>query len=101
VAGCGARSPFRAAAVQPSDQDGYPDKESEHPVKDDRERLHDLVVEQEEHEAEEAQVRGTAEAHAGQPAPRTAAAAPPTSNSDQAQANLEKMLETGEENAIS
>lgn len=66
----------------------------------DRERLHALVVEQEHHEAGQPEEGDGGADDAGQTAPGTPSASP-ASDSEQAQDNLDRMLETGEENPIS
>ena len=67
-------------------------------MKGDRERLQDLVREHEQHEQRQPT---TGDAATGQVAPGSSPAPQPRSDSDQAQANLDRMLETGEENPIS
>jgi hypothetical protein len=75
--------------------------ESGHLVNSDHERLHDLVVEREQGEASQPEESPTGDTGTGQMTPRSPSASSPTSDSEQAQANLERMLETGEENPIS
>lgn len=67
----------------------------------DHEQLHELVVERERHEAHQRENCAADTAGVGQTAPQPRSDSSPTTDSDQAQINLERMLETGEENPIS
>ena len=64
----------------------------------DHEQLHEMVIERERHEAHQRENSAAETATAGQTAPRSLSE---PSDSEQAQTNLERMLETGEENPIS
>ena len=75
--------------------------ESGHLVNSDHERLHDLVVEREQGEASQPGEPSAGDARLGEMTPRSPSTPSPASDSEQAQANLERMLETGEENPIS
>ena len=66
----------------------------------DRERLHALVVEHEERAAREEEERKDDAAKTGNGVNEASSAASPKSDSEQAQANLERMLETGEEDPV-
>ena len=67
----------------------------------DHEQLHELVVERERHDAHQRESRATDTADTGQTAPHSTSDSSPMTDSEQAQTNLERMLETGEENPIS
>lgn len=66
-------------------------------MKDDRTRLRELVVEQTQHEEREPDGSGANTVDSRRAAHRS----PTAPDSEQAQDNLERMLETGEENPIS
>lgn len=76
-------------------------EESEHLMSSDHERLHELVVEQERHDAQQRESCAADSADTGQTAPHPTFDSSPMTDSEQAQTNLERMLETGEENPIS
>jgi len=70
-------------------------------MKGDRERLHDLVVEQEQRGVGQPEAHESGDAIASHVTPRSSVSTPHEKDSDQAEANLDRMLETGEENPIS
>jgi hypothetical protein len=73
----------------------------EAPMKSDHERLHTMVVEQEQETARNPEKDDANCGDTEQMDTERSSPSPTASDSEQAQDNLERMLETGEENPIS